>query len=469
MHRRVLIVLLGGALLLGGCSLAPTYQAPEAPVPANWPQGESYAEAPAGPEAPAVAELQWEDFFADEKLKKVIRMALENNRDLRLAALNVERARALYGIQRAELYPAVNAAGAYAKVRRSADLISTGEPRTVEQYSVDLGVAAWEIDFFGRLRNLKHQALETYLATEEARRSAQILLVAEVSKAYLALAADRENLALARSTLETQQETYDLIQKSFKNGMATEIDLRRSQTQVDGARRDVHRNLQLTAQAKNALDLLAGTPVSAELLPADLANVTPPKTLSPGLSSEALLDRPDIMAAEHRLKGANAYIGAARAAFFPRISLTAAVGTASDELSGLFTSGTDTWSFAPSIAMPIFDARTWAALRVSKAEQEIILTQYEKTVQAAFREVADALALQGTINQQVAAQQSLVDAAAETYRLSTRRYTVGIDNYLSVLDAHRALYLQRQVLILLQLSGLANRVGLYAALGGGAV
>ena len=469
MRRRLLILLLCSVLLLGGCSLAPKYQQPAAPVPETWPQDGSYNGAAAGAEAPAVADLKWEDFFKDDRLKKVVHLALENNRDLRLAALNVERARALYDIQKAELYPAVGTAGVYGKERRSADMIGYGEPRTVEQYSVDLGVAAWEIDFFGRLRNLKDQALEEYLATEEARRSAQIILVAEVSKAYLALAADRENLELSRSTLETQQATYDLMQKSLKNGLATEIDLRRSQTQVDGARRDVHRNLQLTAQAKNALDLLAGTPVPAELLPTDLGSVAPPKEVSPGLSSKVLLERPDIIAAEHQLKGANAFIGAARAAFFPRISLTAAVGTASDELSGLFNSGSDTWSFVPQISMPIFDARTWAALRVSKADQKIILTQYEKTIQVAFREVADALAVQGTINQQVAAQQSLVEAAAEAYRLSTRRYTVGIDNYLSVLDAHRSLYLQQQVLITLQLSRLANRVDIYAALGGGAV
>ena len=469
MPRRVLILLIGGVILLGGCSLAPKYQPPEAPVPESWPQGEAYTDASARSDKTAAQDLNWEDFFTDERLKKVIRLALENNRDLRLAALNVERARALYGIQKAERFPVVNAAGAYGKERRSVDLINPGDPRTVEQYSVGLGIAAWEIDFFGRLRNLKDQALEEYLATEEARRSSQILLVAEVSKAYLAMAADRENLKLARFTLETQQAAYDLVQKSCKNGMATEIDLQRAQTQVDGARRDVFRNMQLAAQAKNALDLLTGTPVPTELLPNDLAGVAPPKEISPGLSSEVLLYRPDIIAAEHRLKGANAFIGAARAAFFPRISLTGLVGTASDELSGLFTSGAGTWRFAPQIAMPIFDARTWAALRVSKADQKIILTRYEKTIQAAFREVADALAVQGTINQQVSAQQSFVDAAAETYRLSKKRYTIGLDNYLSVLDAHRSLYLQQQVLIALQLSGLANRVALYTALGGGAV
>jgi multidrug efflux system outer membrane protein len=469
MHKRSLILLVGAGILLGGCSLAPQYQQPQAPIPGEWPQGEAYSDTQAVAEVPAAQDLQWQDFFTDEKLKTVIAMALANNRDLRLAALNVEKARALYGIQRAELFPAVNAAGAGAKQRRSADLIRPGEPRTVDQYSVDLGVAAWEIDFFGRIRSLKDQALQAYLATEQARRSAQIMLIAEVSRAYLTLAADREKLKLARSTLKDQMTSYDLIQKSYHIGIATEIDLRRAQTQVDAARRDVPRNIQLAAQDQNALNLLAGLPVPEDLLPDDLASVAPPKAVTPGLGSEVLLNRPDIVAAEHRLKGANAFIGAARAAFFPRISLTASMGTASDELSGLFGSGNDTWNFAPRIVMPIFDARTWAALRASKADQEIILTQYEQAIQTAFREVADALAVQGTINQQVAAQQSLVDATAETYRLSNRRYTIGIDNYLSVLDAHRSLYLQQQVLISLHLTELANQVKLYAALGGGTI
>ena len=236
---------------------------------------------------------------------------------------------------------------------------------------------------------------------------------------------------------------------------------------MDAARRDVPRFTQLTAQNKNALNLLAGSPVPEDILPKDLSSISPLKKISPGLSSDTILTRPDIMAAEHRLKGAYAFIGAARAAFFPSISLTTAVGTASNELSGLFNSGSGTWNFAPQIAMPIFDARTWAALRVSKTDQKIVLTQYEKAIQTAFREVADALAVQGTINQQVSAQQSLVNATEKTYHLSNKRYTVGIDGYLSVLDAQRSLYVQQQVLIALRLAGLANQVRLYAVLGGG--
>ena len=465
--RRQILLSLGVLVCMGGCSLAPKYTQPPAPIPEEWPQGEAYQITQATPSAPTIPELNWQDFFADEHLQKIIETALGRNRDLRLAALNVERARALYGIQRAELFPSVNAAGGGGKQRLSSDLIAAGDPRTREQYSIDLGIASWEIDFFGRIRSLKDQALEEYLATDEARRGAQIALVSEVARVYLTFAADRENLKLAQSTLENQQAAYGLVQKLLNAGLATELDLRRAQTPVEAARGDVARFTQMVAQDQNALNLLAGSPVPEELLPVDLASVTPPKEISPGLSSEALLRRPDIIAAEHRLKGAYAFIGAARAAFFPRISLTTAVGTASNELSSLFKSGSDTWNFAPQIVLPIFDARTWAALRVSKADREIVLTQYEKAIQTAFREVADALAVQGTVDQRVSAQQSLVNAVAETYRLSNKRYTKGIDRYLGVLDAQRSLYAAQQGLIDLRLAKLANQVRLYAVLGGG--
>jgi multidrug efflux system outer membrane protein len=467
MNRQLLFLLVGLAIFLGGCTLAPKYTQPKAPIPVEWPQGAAYKGTQAAPGTATVPELRRQEFFADEQLQKIIETALNNNRDLRLAALNVERARALYGIQRAELFPAVNAVGAGSKQRVPADLSTTGESMTMEQYGVNLGIASWEIDFFGRIRSLKDRALQEYLATEQARRSAQITLVAEVARVYLTLAADRANFKLAQSTLETQQANYNLIKRRYDVGLATELDLRQAQTRVDAARRDVPRFTQLAAQDQNALDLLAGSPVPEDLLPVDLSSVTPPREISPGLSSEALLNRPDIVAAEHRLKGAYAFIGAARAAFFPRIALTTAVGTASDELSGLFTSGSGTWNFAPQIVLPIFDARTWAALRVTKADREIVLTQYEKAIQTAFREVADSLAVQGTINQQVSAQQSLVNAVAETYRLSNKRYTNGIDSYLAVLVAQQSLYAQQQVLIELRLARLANQVRLYAVLGGG--
>lgn len=464
---RWMIAWVGMALFLGGCALAPNYSRPDAPVPAKWPEGAAYQLDPATGGQPTVPELSRQEFFGDRRLWQIMEIALTNNRDLRLAALNVERARALYGVQRAELLPAVSAVGTGSTQRRSADLIRPGEARTIEQYSINLGITAFEIDFFGRIRSLKDQALEAYLATEQAHRSAEITLLSEVGRTYLTLAADRENLKIAQSTLETQKAAYGLIQKLSTAGLATDLDLRQAQIPVEAARGDVARFTQLAAQDQNTLDLLSGTVLPEDLLPTDLGSVTPPKAISAGLSSEALLSRPDIMAAEHRLKGAYAFIGAARAAFFPRISLTTAIGTASDELSGLFASGSDTLSFAPQVVMPIFDARTWAALSVSKADQKIILTQYEKTIQTAFREVADALAVQGTIDEQVAAQQSLVSAGEETYRLSNERFAKGISSYLGVLDAQRSLYAFQQGLVGLRLAKLANRVRLYAVLGGG--
>jgi multidrug efflux system outer membrane protein len=382
----------------------------------------------------------------------------------------VQRARAVYGIQRAALFPALDAVANGNKHRVPADISSRGESYTAEQYDVNLGVYAWEIDFFGRLRSLKDQALETYLATEEARRSAQILLVASVGETYLTLAADREALELSKRTLEAQKKTYDLIKRRYEVGLATELDLSYAQTQVDVARRDLARYTQLAAQDENALNLLVGSPspISGAMLPDNLTDVEALQTLDAGVSSEVLLQRPDILQAEHVLQGAYANIGAARAALFPRISLTSTVGTASAELSGLFDAGSGTWLFAPQIVMPIFDARLWSALEVTKADQEIALAQYEKTIQTAFREVADTLAVQGTLGEQLAAQQSLVRATAETYRLSEARYTKGVDNYLGVLVAQRSLFAAQQGQVVLSLAERANQVRLYAVLGGGA-
>jgi len=458
----------GLAILLAGCSLAPQYARPEAPVPKDWPEGPAYRVTSAAPGAPAAPDLGWREFFPDRKLQEVIGMALDSNRDLRLAALNVERARGLYGIRRAELFPAVDAVGSGRKQRGPSSASgSTGEAITTERYDVNLSVSSWEIDFFGRIRSLKDRALEDYLATEQARRSARILIVSDVANAYLVLAADRENLQLSESTLESQRAAHDLVRRRFELGLASELDLRRAQTSMDAARADVARFTQLAAQDENALDLLAGAPVPRELLPEGLGSVRPPVEISPGLPSEVLLGRPDILAAEHLLKGANADIGAARAAFFPRISLTAAVGTASGELSGLFGSGSGAWTVSPEAVLPIFDARIWPALAVSRVDREIAVAQYERAIQTAFREVADALAVRGTVDRQILAQQSLVDASARTYRLSTVRFERGIDDYFGVLDAQRSLYAAQQALIAVRLAGVANQVRLYAALGGG--
>ena len=281
---------LGALIFVGGCSLAPQYTRPQSSIPDQWPQGgAAYNGATMKNGEENVSKIKWRDFFTDKKLQKIIEMALESNRDLRLAALNVERARAMYGIQRAELFPVVNGQGAGGKQRRSADLISPGEPRSVEQYSMNLGIVSWEIDFFNRMRNFKDQALEEYLATEQARSSAQISLISEIARVYLTLASDRENFKLAKATLETQHASYDLIAKSYKIGLATEIDLRRAQTQVDAAQRDLPRFTQLAAQDQNALNLLAGSPIPEYLLPEDLNSIIPPRNICPGLLSDTLL------------------------------------------------------------------------------------------------------------------------------------------------------------------------------------
>ncbi|MFZ2417675.1 MAG: efflux transporter outer membrane subunit, partial [Smithellaceae bacterium] len=423
MNRKLLLLPVGIVFFLGSCTMAPEYKRPEAPVPSEWPAGPAYQETKTDTSAQTASELPWREFIIDEKLQKIIETALTNNRDLRVTALNVERAKAMYGIGRATLLPSVNAVGSLAKSRVPADLSSTRSTMTSERYDVNLGITSWEIDFFGRLRSLKDKALEEYLATDQASRGAQIMLVSTVTQAYLALAANREALQLVTKTLSAQEATYKMIQKRYDVGMISELDLKRAQSQVEIARGDVARYTQLTAQAENALSLLVASPVPQELLPAQLAGVSPPREISAGLSSELLLRRPDVLAAEHQLKAANANIGAARAAFFPRISLTASAGTASADLSGLFKSGSGVWTFAPQIMMPIFDARTWFAYDVTKIEKEISVAQYEKAIQTAFREVADALAVKGTVNQQLEAQQSLVDALAITYRLSESRYT----------------------------------------------
>ncbi len=461
-------VLLFGTLALGwGCSLMPEFIKPPAPVPASWPTGPSYKPVDAS-ERPLAVEMSWEEFVTDWRLKEIILQALANNRDLRLAALNVERARALYGIQRAELFPSLSLSASASTQRVPADLSGMGKAVTLEQYSVNLGISAWEIDFFGRIRSLKERALQEYLATAQARRSVQILLVSQLSSTFLALAADQERLRLAISTLEVQQSTYDLIQKRYELGLASELDLSRARTQVEVARGDVARFTQLVAQDRNGLELLAGAQIREELLPQGLSEISPPRRVSAGLSSEVLLRRPDILAAEHRLRAANADIGAARAAFFPRISLTTALGTASSELTALFKAGSGAWSYIPQLVMPIFDARLWSALKASKVQQEIVLAEYEKAIQGAFRETADALAEQGALEDQLQAQADLVQATEKAHALASLRHMNGLDSYLSVLDAQRSLYAAQQALVGLQLAELANRVRLYAVLGGGA-
>lgn len=468
MGRKLVPLVAITAVLLAGCTLAPNYTRPEAPVPATWPGGPAYDNAQVSPGAPAAAEVPWREYFTDERLRQLIETALRNNRDLRVAALNVERARAVYGIARAELLPTIEATGRGRKERAPSSAFgSDGGSVIIERYDVNLGVSSWEIDFFGRIRSLKDAALQEYLATEQARSGAQILLVSGVANAYLTLAADRETLQLAHSTLDAQKAAYDLIRKRFDVGFSTELELRQAQTRVDAARVDLALYARLEAQDENALALLVGSKVPAGLLPDNLSLVSPAREISPGVSSEVLLLRPDILQAEDLLKAANANIGAARATLFPRISLTTAFGTASGELSGLFKPGSKAWNFSPQIVAPIFDARAWSALKAIKAERKIAVARYEKAIQTAFREVADALAARGTVEDQLSAQQSLVEAASVTYRLSNARYMKGIDSFLGVLDAQRSLYAAQQGLIAVRLTRIANQVRLYAVMGGG--
>jgi multidrug efflux system outer membrane protein len=435
-------------------------------VPPAWPEGAGPAEVAPGLVA---AQTRWEDFFTDRRLAGVISLALRSNRDLRVATLTVDKVQALYRIQRSELYPWVGVLASGERFRIPENETDDGGAKTTTSYSVNLGTTAWELDLFGRIRSLKAAALEQYLASQEARRAAQISLVAAVAGEWLALAADLESVELARGTLEAQQASFELIRKSRDAGIASDLDLRQAQTQVETARAALAAFTGQVAVDRSTLDVLAGTPVPADLLPERLGEVTEARLLSPGLPSEVLLNRPDIVGAEHRLKAAHANIGAARAAFFPRISLTAAVGTMSNELSGLFGSGTGTWTFVPQVVAPLFTGGfNKANLDSARIDREISVAQYEKAIQGAFAEVSSGLALRTTLVAQRQAQQALVDALAETYRLSEARYKAGIDSYLSVLVAQRSLFAGQQGLINVRFAEQANLVTLYKVLGGGA-
>lgn len=459
------------ALAASGCAmLEPQLPQADASIPAEWPlppttpSGKAapatQAAAPAATEQ-AVADIGWGDFFTDPKLKKLIARALDNNRDLRVAVLNVERARALYNIQRADRFPSV---GANATLNRSGGNVAN--PGSV--YSASIGTA-FELDLFGRVHNLSNAALQQYFAQEEARRSVQLALIAEIAGAYLSLAADMESQRVAQATLESQQSAYDLIGKRYELGAVSALDLAQAQTTVETARADMARYAGLVATDINALRLLVGAPVEAELLPQgfDLA-VSGIAPLPAQLPSQVLLRRPDVLQAEHLLLSANANIGAARAAFFPSISLTGSIGSASTELSGLFESGTSIWSFVPQISLPIFQGgRLTANLGAAKADRDIALARYEKSIQTGFREVADALALTKTLAERRAAQQALAKAAGRVHQLSKVRYEQGQDSFLNLLDAQRSLYAAQQGLVAAQQAEQSNRVNLYKVLGGG--
>jgi multidrug efflux system outer membrane protein len=444
--------------------MIPKYARPEPPVPGTWPA------AVAAEEAAPPAEIPWQEFFTDAHLRVVIETALANNRDLRIAALNVQKTEALYRIQRSDLYPDVGVQAAADRTRIPEKASEGGSAQTVSQYSVQLGTLSWELDFFGRIRSLKAAALEQYLATEEGRLAARISLIAGTARAYLALAADMENLRWARETLEAQRKSVELIRKTAEAGVVSDLDVRQAESQMEASRADLSRFVSYAAIDRNKLDLLVGAPIPPELLPDRLAPIARADALAPGLPSEVLLRRPDILGTEHELRAMNANIGAARAAFFPSISLTAGAGTLSGDLSSLFGSGTGTWTFSAQLLAPIFAGGALRAnLEAAEIDREIAVARYDKAIQTAFSEVADGLALRETLVEQRDAQEALVHALDETRRLSDARYQAGLDGYLGVLIAERALSVARQALVTVRLAEQANLVTLYQALGGGAV
>jgi multidrug efflux system outer membrane protein len=450
------------AIALAGCSLAPAYVRPPSPAPPALPPEGALAGAPLG------ADVQWRDYFTDARLRAVIEQALANNRDLRMATLNVDRAQAFYRIQRAELFPTVSAGANVSTQRIPEEVARDGKAYTATQYNVALGVAGWELDFFGRIRSLKASALEQYLATEQAAAATRLSLVAAVAQAYLTRAADAETLRLAQDTLETLRSSLELIQKSRDLGIASDLELNQIRSQVEAARADVARYTGLVAVDLNTLQVLVGAPVGPDLLPDSLDSVTPPQPIAAGLSSDVLLRRPDILSAEHQLRSANADIGAARAALFPRIALTMGVGVSSSELSSLFGGGTGMWSFAPQITQPIFNSGALKSrVKVTELERDMAIAGYEKGIQVAFAEVSNALTLRQTLVSQRDAQEALVKALETTYRLYEARFKAGLDGYLGVLVAQQAFISAQKALVGVRLSEQANLVTLYKVLGGG--
>ncbi|CAI8811701.1 efflux RND transporter outer membrane subunit EmhC [Pseudomonas sp. YuFO20] len=461
-----LLSLAVAAFVLSGCSLIPDYQRPDAPVAGQYPQGPAYS--PAQAPAQAAAEQGWRQFFHDPALQQLIQVSLENNRDLRVAALNIDAFAAQYRISRADLFPAVSANGSGSRQRLPADASQTGEAGISSSYSATVGISAYELDMFGRIRSLNEEALQQYFATEEGRRSTQISLVASVANAYLTWQADKELLKLTQDTLAAFEESYKLTARSNEVGVASALDLAQSRTSVENARAQLAKYTRQVAQDENSLVLLLGTGIPANLQAAkpladDLLAEVPP-----GLPSDLLQRRPDILQAEYNLKAANANIGAARAAFFPSISLTANAGTLSPDLSGLFKGGSGTWLFQPQINLPIFNAGSLrASLDYSKIQKDIGVANYEKSIQTAFQEVADGLAARQTYVQQLQAQQDFVNANQDYYRLAERRYRIGVDSNLTFLDAQRQLFSAQQALITDRLAQLVSQVNLYKALGGG--
>jgi outer membrane protein, multidrug efflux system len=462
---RASALVVSGALC--ACTMAPRYERPAAPVQGEYESATPTTPAPA--ETPA-ADIGWKQFFPDAELQSLIARALANNRDLRIATLNVEAARAQYRIRRADLVPEIDAVGTANNQRAPADLSPTGQDELGRSYSAGLGVTAFELDLFGRVRSLRRAALEDYFNLAETRTAAQLILVSEVANAWLTLIADRELLQLAQGTRDSQRKSFDLTKLRFESGVSSEIDLHRSETAWREAEVDIAAQTRRMAQDRNALALLVGEPMPADIAAGEHAidAQTFSKTLPAGLPAELLTRRPDVRAAEHALKAANADIGAARAAFFPSIELTGFYGNASTDLSALFQSGQTSWSFTPQVRLPIFSGgANLASLNLANVRKRIEIARYEQSIQVAFREVADALVARFTLEEQLRAQEALTRASENSYRLADVRYRGGVDSYLGALIAQRDLYAAQRQLIETRLGGAANLVRLYRVLGGG--
>ncbi|WP_371868462.1 efflux transporter outer membrane subunit [Telluria aromaticivorans] len=462
-NRLVRLAPMALALTLAGCmSLAPKYERPAAPVAQAFPEMPKPANAPAASLAnEAPVNLAWQRFFNDARLRGLIEQALTNNRDLRIAVANIEQARAQFRITRADRLPTIGAA-------ITGQRQTTGEDQPIDSiYQAGLSVSAFELDLFGRVRNLSDAALAQYLATEEARKTTQISLISSVANAYLQLLADEELLAITQQALGTRQESMRLTQLRFDNGVASRLDLQQARSLVETALTTLAAQQRQRAQDINLLTLLVGGSIDPNPAGTTLAATDLPD-LPAGLPSDLLINRPDIRSAEQGLIAANANIGAARANFFPRITLTGSVGSASTELSGLFKSGTFGWTFAPQAILPIFDyGRNVAVLGSARAGRDIAVAQYERSIQTAFREVADALAGQSTFSEQLRAQRAVAEAEADRFNLADLRYKNGAASYLDLLDAQRSLFQAQQAAVQANLQRLQNQVTLYRVLGGG--
>ncbi|PIB90705.1 efflux transporter outer membrane subunit [Caulobacter sp. FWC2] len=467
MFRNLTLILLASTAV-SACTLAPKYERPALPVAQTW---STPSLEPTG--SVTAADLDWRQVLVDPRLQGVVDLALKQNRDLRVAVLNIEKARAQYGVQRSALFPGIN--GTLSEQRSHSPAAVSQVPGATgsidtEVYSATIGFTSYELDLFGRVRSLNAQALQSFFATQETSRSVRISLIAETANAWLTLAADQERLTLAKDTLATREDSLRLTQQQVDGGVGSLATLRNAQVQAETARSDVAVYAAQVAQDRNALTLLVGTDVPADLLPSgSLASAQILADLPAGLPSDVLARRPDVLSAEHSLQGANANIGAARAAFFPRISLTGSLGSSSTELGDLFKSGSKAWSFTPQISLPIFAGGSNVAnLNVSKANRDIAVATYEKTVQTAFREVSDALSVRDTVGERLAAQERLVVAATDSQRLSQQRRDAGLDSALTLLDSQRTLYSAQQGLITARLARATNLVTLYKTLGGGA-